>query len=557
MIRQEIVKQYVASLKEDGELDYIFPLLLERMGYRLLSTPKRSKGQSQYGRDVVATRAVKGRNTLFLFELKGFRAHDITDRTLTEKDGIMDSLKASKYTKYRDASIPGLSKFDRKYVFVHNGGVDANALLTWNDFVQSEFPDENLERWDLEKLTALFSDYLFDETLLTDDESYRLFKKALVLLDAEGNDYSDLVKLVDLQVAKIEAREKDSPRALLNFFATLRLIASMVYFYSKEADNLYPAKFCIDTVVLKTWAWILRGKREKKKTIIKHFNSLVLLQLQIYEAYINKIIRFTAFNKGLYGFESSDTEFVFYPLRCYDFQADLIYFYFLSEAYSNFPKSEIHNRMEILKRLIKNNNACTTPLLDTHSIPILMVFRYLCFHRETKEDDKFIVEYVMNIIINLFSRYSRQEMWPEMNGNRMALAKSLYKKSDDYCCSSSLLLLVIFELVAYLNLSEVYSSFKKKVEDSGVNLQVVFPNHEECDIEQSLFEHRLNQEVSVQTNIKLPATLDDFCRSFRKKYTSICYRTDKVNYGFLRILAHKYYETDMFPDFLGREFCSN
>lgn len=46
MKRQEIIKQYVESLKEDNELDYIFPILLERMGYRVLSTPRQSKGQS-------------------------------------------------------------------------------------------------------------------------------------------------------------------------------------------------------------------------------------------------------------------------------------------------------------------------------------------------------------------------------------------------------------------------------------------------------------------------------------------------------------------------------
>ena len=56
MIRKEIIKQYVSSLKEDGELDYIFPILLERMGYSLLSTPKQSKGQPQYGRDVIAVK---------------------------------------------------------------------------------------------------------------------------------------------------------------------------------------------------------------------------------------------------------------------------------------------------------------------------------------------------------------------------------------------------------------------------------------------------------------------------------------------------------------------
>ena len=108
MIRQEIIKQYISSLKEDDELDFIFPLLLERMGFRILSTPRQSKGMSQYGRDVIAVKKIKEVPTLFLFELKGFAAKDVTDRNLNEKDGLIESLRASKYTIYEDASIPNL-----------------------------------------------------------------------------------------------------------------------------------------------------------------------------------------------------------------------------------------------------------------------------------------------------------------------------------------------------------------------------------------------------------------------------------------------------------------
>lgn len=42
-----------------------------------------------------------------------------------------------------------------------------------------------------------------------------------------------------------------------------------------------------------------------------------------------------------------------------------------------------------------------------------------------------------------------------------------------------------------------------------------------------------------------------------KKYTSMKYRTDAAGYGFLRLLTHKYYETDLFPDFLGRAYCKD
>lgn len=556
MIRQEIVKQYVESLNEDGELDYIFPLLLKRMGYRVLSTPKQSKGQSQYGRDVVAIKKVKGVDTLFLFELKGFVAKDITDRTLNEKDGLIESLRASKNTKYRDASIQGLSMYKKEYIFVHNGYADANALITLNDFVEEEFPEGNFDRWDLDKLTTLFSDYLFDETLLTDEKSYKLFKKVLVLLDAEGNDFNDLVELIDIQIAKIRAK-KNNKRVQLNFFATLRLIASMVYFYAKDTGNLYSAKFCIDTILLKTWAWVLETKSEKKPTIIEHFDSLVLLQIKIYEEYVNKILRFARMNKGLYAFQASATELIFYPLRCYEFLSDLVYFYRVTEFYCEISEEEHKNRLNLLQTVINNNSACAVPLLDTHSVPILIISQYLFSHMKQHEDYEFFAHYLKDTVINLCKRYTKQKMWPELNGNRIALAKSLYEKDDDYCCASSLLIMTVFELIAYMNIPELYSVFKNVVEESKVNLQIAFPIHEEVDVEQKLFEHRLNKELSVQTSIELPETLEDFRTSFKKKYRSIDYRTDKVNYGFLRILAHKYYETDMFPDFLGRTFCTD
>lgn len=555
MKRQEIIKQYVESLKEDNELDYIFPILLERMGYRVLSTPRQSKGQSQYGRDVIAIKKNKGVSTLFLFELKGFGAKDITDRTLNEKDGLIESLRASKYTPYEDVSVPNLCNFPRYYVFVHNGLIDANALPTFNGFIKTEFPDGNFEEWDIGVLTTYFSDYLFDETLLADDESYRLFKKILVLLDGEGNTFKDISSLIDIQLSKIETAKKENKRILLNMFATLRLIAHMIHFYSIECGNLLPAKYCIDTVVLKTWAWILRTQKENKTSIIKHFYSLISLQIQIYEEYINKILSVVLFPKGLFCFEPTDAEYMFYPLRCYDFLGDLVYFYLLTESFYNISKQEQRNRMEILKNIIENNNACTMPLLDTHSITIQIVFLYMYKYVENQEDRNSLGKYLIYTVINLIKRYEKQEMWPEMYGNLMALAKSLYVRDDDYHCESSLLLMVIFELLSYLNLPNFYSVLKQKVEESGVNLQVAYPIIDEFDIEQLLFEKRLNNELAVQTNIKLPETIKDFQNNYVKKYNSIEYRSDKAGYYFLRVLAHKYYETDLFPDFLGRTYC--
>lgn len=552
MLRKEIIKEYVASLKEDGELDYIFPLLLERMGYRILSTPKQSKGQSQYGRDVVAVKKFKGRPTLYLFELKGFRSHDITDRTLDERDGLIESLTASVNTPYRDASIPGLKDYDRRFVYVHNGTVDENARPTLDGFVERMFPDGNFERWDIYKLTNLFSKYLFEETLLTDEESYRLLKRALVLLDSEGNDYSDIVQLVNIQISKIESK-KITKRTETNFFATIRLIGALVYYYSMQADNLYPAKYCMDTIVLKTWAWILRNKLEKNKRVLALFRPLVTQQLQVYEAYLNKILDAVWFKEGFYSFQSSDTEYVFYPLRCFDFLGDLMYYSYAIETYS-IKEDDVKHNKAIIRDIIMNNAGFKMPLLDTHSIPIQLMFLYL-MRDPDKENGKCMASFVYETVANLIKQYQKKKMWPELAGNRMALAKSLYKKSDDYCCTSSLLIVVMFELISYMGLEPLYTRLRELVEESKVNLQIAFPVQEEYDIEQCLFEHRLYEEFSVQTSLQLPKTLEEFRSAYNKPYNSIQYRTDAAGFYYLRILAHVYYQTDLFPDFLGRAYC--
>ena len=106
-MRNRIIKDYLGSLKEDNELDYIFPMLLEAMGFRIVATPRNSKGQSQYGKDVVAIgKSEDGILYRWYFELKGNNAKDINDKTFYLKDGVRESILAAKDTSYEDSSTP-------------------------------------------------------------------------------------------------------------------------------------------------------------------------------------------------------------------------------------------------------------------------------------------------------------------------------------------------------------------------------------------------------------------------------------------------------------------
>lgn len=62
------VKGYLESLTEKNELNRIFPILLESMGYVILSKPTEYIGLPEYGKDIVAVGVDDdGKKKTFLF----------------------------------------------------------------------------------------------------------------------------------------------------------------------------------------------------------------------------------------------------------------------------------------------------------------------------------------------------------------------------------------------------------------------------------------------------------------------------------------------------------
>lgn len=208
-MKNKILRAYLEALKEDEELDKIFPLLLRAMNFRIVSTPKHSKGMSQYGKDIVAIG--KDEDDViyrWYFELKGNAAKDINDKTFNVPDGVRDSILAAKDTTYEDSSIAKFNALPIKIVFVHTGILLENTRPQFDGFIKHVFPHGGFERWDIDKLVALFAQYLFNDCLLADEESARLFKKILVLIDAPGWDTKDLDTLIDLQLARCPVDNK-------------------------------------------------------------------------------------------------------------------------------------------------------------------------------------------------------------------------------------------------------------------------------------------------------------------------------------------------------------
>ncbi|MBR5854387.1 MAG: hypothetical protein IKY87_01745 [Paludibacteraceae bacterium] len=554
-MKNKILRAYLEALKEDEELDKIFPLLLRAMNFRIVSTPKHSKGMSQYGKDIVAIgKDDDGVIYRWYFELKGNAAKDINDKTFNIPDGVRDSILAAKDTVYEDSSIAKFNALPIKIVFVHTGILMENTRLQFDGFIKREFPDGGFERWDIDKLVALFTQYLFNECLLADDESARLFKKILVLIDAPGWDTKDLDTLIDLQLVRCPV-DNNKRRQIAQCFASLNLLLAIIYQYAQTENNLLPAKKASDRMVLKIWAWMLRNHKDRNAYYVRSFSPIVQFHLHIYSVYMNKLLPIAMMNQGLYMFHNATAEKVCYPLRCYDFMNDLLYYLFATTIFRKTDDSSEYREqiLNTIMTVIKHNPGFNMPLLDTHSITLLLLIRYVYLQEHTPEIEQKFAEWIGRMITNIILRKRKDDMLPELYGNRAEVVRSLYKKSPEYKDRSSLLLTTLVEIIAWINADDIYEILADFIIESGVNLQVAYPI-ESTELEINLFEHQLNKEMSVDVNIQLPETLDEFKKQFRKKYNHIPLRTETSRFPYLLLLAHIHYETDWFPDFVNFGF---
>ncbi len=552
-----LVKEYLESLKEDKELDYLFPILLRLMGFRVITTALESKGQSQYGKDIIAVgKDEDGIKKRFYFELKGYKDKDVTDNNYSVPDGVRESIIEAKDAAFSDSSIPDFNNLPVKIVFVHNGIIKTNIRPTFEGFIAREFPNGQFERWDIYQLTELFTKYLFGEYLFTDEETIRLFKRTLVLLDAPDYDFSDFYALINIQTQKTYSVES---RAFKKFFASMNLLAVMIIHYSKENNNLYPARECITFLLLKVWKWVLDNKLETKNGVLKEFRKLLTIHFNLLGDYFSKTNVAINLSDGLFSEAGKMFEVVGYPMRCFDYLNYLNYYLHARLYYPGFEKEAtaikkeklVNHSLKCLVTLINSNDATRRPVIDNHSIAIIHTILFWLRNQENISNYKNLISgYLSSILNNIVIIKLTRNRFPELYNNVEALTEFAAKneRPHSYIDSSSLLITCVFEILALMDDEKTYQDYRDSF-DTRINLQMAYCDLETEVLEPLLFEKNLYAEMYVKTNIKLPENFTDFKDYIAKNsIPTRQYKTDQVGFSFLRYLAHIYFKNEFFPD---------
>ncbi|MCL2311330.1 MAG: hypothetical protein FWC41_02405, partial [Firmicutes bacterium] len=325
-IKTIIVKEYLESLKESEELDYIFPLFLESQGFIILSKPTESKGLPQYGKDVIAVGKdfEDGLQKRFYFELKGGNDRHITTQTYNKTDGIRESLNEAK-DKKPDFITKKHEKLPLKIVLVHNGEIKDNVKATLTGYVNREFPengDIEFARWGISELTKYFSENFFGQFLLANKEATKFFNKTLVNLDVEEKVSIHFSKLLDTLFANLKRGEykQKLPRKWKMMFESLRLIAFIIYTESKgEYNNLDIAKRHTTYLLIRLWHWVLKNKLEADKEIFKYVAKVFEFYLFVLHEYFDRTLSIALERDGLHSEIGGRYEQVGYTLRTFDY----------------------------------------------------------------------------------------------------------------------------------------------------------------------------------------------------------------------------------------------
>lgn len=552
-----MVGDYLRNLKEREELDYLFPFLLEQMKYRIVRTAKASHGQPEYGMDIIATKTEKdGIEKLFIFQLKAGDDRDIDNTVFYKQDGIRESLLQAKDVDFKDFSIPNLNQLPKKLILVHNGELKSNFTKVFNDFIEKEFNSVGieLERWDIYKLSVLFTKYLLNEYLLVSPELLNLFKKSLAFLDVPEYDYRHFKLLVD---KLLESYSKYTPRNIRKLISTFCMIGAMILHYAKEADNLHPAKDCLTYMLLNVWGWILKKKAiNSRKIAVSEFKKLHMIHFQMLELYFVKTIPIAKEKDGLFSEKGGYFEKIGYPMRSFEYLAYLIYHYqtyFLITRDNETRKEITDNFKELVKTIIHNNSGCTRPLLDNHSIPIVLTLNFLIENNEKE----FAVTYLRDVLNNIALVKKMTGRFPELYNNLDSLLEysAEGKRPGNYNDDSSYLIRILFEYSVILEKREIFDEFWDFF-SKEMHLLVYYPPDDIINNEHILFQKELIEEgwndVLNYSNIQNNGQKNiDFYEKFKDIFAetkTLEYKTDMIGFKPLRLLAHIYFKTPFFPD---------
>ncbi|MFN4151931.1 MAG: hypothetical protein ACK4IX_13405, partial [Candidatus Sericytochromatia bacterium] len=411
------------------------------------------------------------------------------------------------------SAFPQFDKLPLKIIIVHNGIISGSVQATYESFIiatQKNLKNIVFDRWDISRLTILFSEKLFGQFLLVDPHTTTLFNRVLVNLNITDGVSKDYFELLDSIIFKETwVKSKTLSRKWQLVFETFKLIGFIIYTESKGYNNLEIAKRYLTHLVLRFWYWILKNKLENDKKITMYFDQVFNLYHKVLLEYFERTIPIANLKDGLYSEHGGRYEQVGYTMRTFEY-LEYLCFFLNVDRYYNGKKNDnsIHSQ---LVHLINNNNVCSRPLIDIHSITIISVLNLFIEFGEINNARSYL-SLVLNQIQLTKNKF---DYLPDANNNVQNVIKLIVSsiKPVYYSDTTSPLLTVLLEYLVILDMEEEYKIVSEFIKDKKIDLGVFVPHHsknstslhlindKDNDLEEQLFSKSVHDGYQSETRL--------------------------------------------------------
>ena len=375
-----IIREYLSSLKERGELDAVLPDLLSQLGLNVYSRPAR--GTRQDGVDVGAVGSLDGGpEKVYLFSIK---PGDLTRRGW---DGESEQSLRPSLNLILDSYIPNRLPAEHRgrdiVICVAIGGdVQEQVRPELTGYIaQNSKGNISFEEWNGDKLAAYIQSSFLREDLLPQQARSHL-RKSLAMLDEPEISYRHFAALI----RALSAVETLNDAQRVTAIRQMSICLWISFAWAREAANMESAYLASEFTLLHAWniVRLYAGKENKTTRAIETaFFSIFTAYHQICSEFLGKNVLPYADKPHVVSSAVHSACSLDLNLKLFDLLgrlgADGIWAYWGALRCSDEEKDLKEARLretqmyaEAVKDLISNNPALLLPAKDDQTIDILI-----------------------------------------------------------------------------------------------------------------------------------------------------------------------------------------
>lgn len=379
-----LVKEYLSSLRERGELDSVLPDLLSEMGLHVFSRP--AVGVRQNGVDLAAVgKDEDGIKKVFLLTVKS------GNLTRNDWNGSIQAVRPSLdeiLDSYVSRRIPSqYAELPIAICVCVGGDIDQNVDSDLTDYENRNTTSKiEFQRWDGDYLANMLMSGVLRDGLLREDAKVS-FRKAVAMLDEPEASYDCFRQMVKILGENIGKRQKDT----VSFARQLNLCVWILYVWSRDANNLEAPYRCSELAIL--WCWkkmfpYLGKKSRPAREMAAAVTNIIQLHLTIANDLVK--IRYLPSADIRDGLSSAvqSSESVDVNLKLFELVGRLaltgIWYQFLTNRQGNrseesaaIMESMLNEYTDGLIQILNNNGTLRNPTMDAHSIEVSLVCMFL------------------------------------------------------------------------------------------------------------------------------------------------------------------------------------